>query len=1277
LISNGIGVAPDPQSATSTDSREVARQGSDASRDSKREEMSKMKAWIARPVFVSSTFRDMQAERDYLRDVVFPELAERLRTRRHHLDPIDLRWGIETASVADEGEKEAIVLKVCLDEIERSRPYMIVLLGERYGWVPSGGRMMREVRARGIDVPVQGMSVTHLEIEFGAFSGRDQARRTFFYFRDPLPTGEMPPEVRCQYCDDEADAAAADLPAPALPRAVKAARTVPVEEFARLPSCTKLGVLKRAVESLLGTDRVRTYRASWDARTRRVVGLEGFGRMVLDDLWTALASETAPSVQVQERTQEEEERDLQEEFVEERSRWFAGRGHFIERLRRRALDETDSRGIVCLEGEPGSGKSTIFARLVRELEQEDCVLLAQAAGVTRQSGSVDALLDRWCQDLARALHVPLSGSEPSTTEERRVLLSELLDAAKPTRVVLLLDALDEMERCAMARHVTWLPDRLPEHVCMIVTAAPGEETAALGRRPDVRMMSLPRLMPDEVQGTLDLFGHRYRKKVPPEVAEALTALRGPDGQPACGNPLWLNAALQELLLLDEDDFSRVEGEGAGTAEQRLNAMILDVARDLDTTVEGILRQVAYRAAKRFGEAVVTALLDLLATSRHGLRESDLRHLVPECTGRPWDDLVFASLRRYLRAHLATRGRAGLWEFRHQQFRHSLRSGRLSSEAARAAYHRRIADHIEGLPADDPLRHSELLHHYLEAAEYRRAARYAGGQLSDMESAACVDELSRAVTESDGSTGSRAMSHLVHLLEGGGAPEDALASLGVCWLVACDLVPSLEKRSTVECRLKVVDACSKALSRLPAELESERRDARMLCDLRAGGLLAEAGRPDEAMECFARSAGPGRALLRREPDNARLSRVLAASLVAAGDLCRELGDLPSAQTYFAESLEIRQDELRRRPSADVRRGMPVVLERLAYVCSQCGDFDKASDHLQTALRIHEETFRNAPDLLEPARGVANTTEKLGTLLRKQGKLSEALALYRSSLAECEKLYRRRPDDAVVVRDLATILQKLGDLLLQVRNPAEAARCSERSFGLIERLCALSPDSAHAQDDLAASCQRLGDIALAMGDVPRSREWYERMHEVCESLSSSHPESPQYLRTLGIAWEKLGDVAMRSNDPRRAYELQNRCREVRERLQMEHMSDLVAANELAIIYDRLSDSALQMRRVDEAIRWNQECIRIAEQVQRGAPGNEKYCKDLAVAYYKLGCLLDQIGDSFRTFSNMRLCASVLEDMERKGMQLDDQARGVLAQLRGFLASVSRDDFELRDR
>ncbi|TFH54346.1 MAG: DUF4062 domain-containing protein [Methanothrix sp.] len=47
--------------------------------------------WNTIRIFISSTFRDMHAERDYLVKVVFPELRERCAKRHLNLIDVDLR----------------------------------------------------------------------------------------------------------------------------------------------------------------------------------------------------------------------------------------------------------------------------------------------------------------------------------------------------------------------------------------------------------------------------------------------------------------------------------------------------------------------------------------------------------------------------------------------------------------------------------------------------------------------------------------------------------------------------------------------------------------------------------------------------------------------------------------------------------------------------------------------------------------------------------------------------------------------------------------------------------------------------------------------------------------------------------------------------------------------------------------------------------------------------------------------------------------------------------
>ncbi|KKL51458.1 hypothetical protein LCGC14_2295300, partial [marine sediment metagenome] len=143
----------------------------------------------------------MHSERDHLRTHVFPVLEERLRERFHHLETIDLRWGVESASEDDQARREVLVLKVCLNEIERSRPFLIGILADRYGWVPPADRMAAAAGEAGFEADLAHKSVTELEILYGVLDSPDQRSRSWFYFRDPLPYQEMAPETAAQYSD--------------------------------------------------------------------------------------------------------------------------------------------------------------------------------------------------------------------------------------------------------------------------------------------------------------------------------------------------------------------------------------------------------------------------------------------------------------------------------------------------------------------------------------------------------------------------------------------------------------------------------------------------------------------------------------------------------------------------------------------------------------------------------------------------------------------------------------------------------------------------------------------------------------------------------------------------------------------------------------------------------------------------------------------------------------------------------------------------------------------
>jgi len=144
-------------------------------------------------------------------------------------------------------------------------------------------------------------------------------------------------------------------------------------------------------------DRVGSYSAQWDEKNGRVTGLEAWGEQVLEDLWHDLEEETQAFIQAPAPSPQEQERWVLAEFVEMRSRGFVGREEIIEKLLILADSPIDQVGPwgLCVVGEPGSGKSALFAHIYRQLKERDVLLLAYA------SESVQTYWQHW------RTHLPL------------------------------------------------------------------------------------------------------------------------------------------------------------------------------------------------------------------------------------------------------------------------------------------------------------------------------------------------------------------------------------------------------------------------------------------------------------------------------------------------------------------------------------------------------------------------------------------------------------------------------------------------------------------------------------------------------------------------------------------------------------------------------------------------------------------------------------------------------------------------------------------------------
>jgi len=250
-------------------------------------------AWRTMRVFISSTFRDMHAERDHLVKVVFPELRERMAKQRLYLVDVDLRWGV-TEEEAEHGK----VLEVCLEEIERCRPFFIGILGERYGFIPPKLPEDTEFSHPWL-AEYKGHSLTALEIIHGVLRNPELAQRAFFYFRDSSFISQVPESKRADFTAESSEAAG---------------KLVALEEKIRAS----------------GRPVMESYLCRWDDRQSQLVDLDTFGQRVLEDLWVAICA--AYPEEAVEADPLIIERQMHEAFAEERSHLHVGREDQARRL---------------------------------------------------------------------------------------------------------------------------------------------------------------------------------------------------------------------------------------------------------------------------------------------------------------------------------------------------------------------------------------------------------------------------------------------------------------------------------------------------------------------------------------------------------------------------------------------------------------------------------------------------------------------------------------------------------------------------------------------------------------------------------------------------------------------------------------------------------------------------------------------------------------------------------------------------------------------------------
>lgn len=129
-------------------------------------------------LFISSTFIDMEEEREALKKRVFPHIRDLCETHGISFFPIDLRWGI-----SEEKQQTGAVATTCLKEVDNCRPYFLGIIGNRYGTVVNDkqNNVWKEFKSLS---RFFARSITELEIRYGCFSPKNPPLFAHFYFNE-------------------------------------------------------------------------------------------------------------------------------------------------------------------------------------------------------------------------------------------------------------------------------------------------------------------------------------------------------------------------------------------------------------------------------------------------------------------------------------------------------------------------------------------------------------------------------------------------------------------------------------------------------------------------------------------------------------------------------------------------------------------------------------------------------------------------------------------------------------------------------------------------------------------------------------------------------------------------------------------------------------------------------------------------------------------------------------------------------------------------------------
>ncbi|KAM9330793.1 telomerase protein component 1-like [Gastrophryne carolinensis] len=629
--------------------------------------------WATVRVFVSSTFDDFHSEREVLVKQVFPELRDWCEAHSMCLVECDLRWGIPKDTPSGK------ILATCLGELDRCHqdtsgiPLMVVLLGERAGWIPQAADVPQPVVAE--YNWINGMSVTGAEIIHGAY--RNHNPNAAFCLRDPSFTTKLPLQQHSRYQDQGYQA----LFMQSLKEQV--CHRFPKEQILKY-HCRVLGA-----DCSTGIEKVK-------------LGFsDEFSSWILEFLKTRILKTFPEHIEMvtpeRQLSWQKTELNPHQLFLHQKQQLFLGRDLEIQKILDffyldPAVDDpcnntspTDWSSLLFqVTSQPGLGKSSLLAAIIsRMLQSTPDNVFYHFVGCCSSSVQLSNIVMRLCchlmPDGPECEDVLVKVKNCWRNEEMKDVLQQALQETN-TPIYVFIDAVNQLSHTSDASDLlSWLstPGFLP-HYCKCVISC--TSTSALCNSPPPYCLCLDLLPSDTAQKLATMYLSRYSKSLGLEQLHLLVKKH------SSANPLWLSLACEELRIF-------------GVFE-----MLTKKIMELPDSLQGLLESIIQRLVQEDQSSQVKQLLCLLHCCQDGVLQSDLQGALAFLNGGVTLPIMhWASICRTVSSLLQVgrdfRGR-DTFSFFHSSVAQAVEKCLLSRDNSRELYLVSLADYYEHKCTDD-------------------------------------------------------------------------------------------------------------------------------------------------------------------------------------------------------------------------------------------------------------------------------------------------------------------------------------------------------------------------------------------------------------------------------------------------------------------------------------------------------------------------------------------------------------------------------------------------